>query len=123
MRPQPVTTLSATPGFILGLSMVRGVGVPVVDLATLLGSAAEPRRFITIRTGSGIAALATGDVVGVRTLDDAWIAQTSPLLGEVAQDVVTAVAAADERLVLVLQTSRIVPAPVWTLLEQAVAAQ
>ena len=123
MRPQPVETLSGTPGFILGLSIIRGVGVPVVDVAALLGRSAEPTRFVTIRTGSGLAALATGDVLGVRALGETLIAQTSPLLGEITQEVVSAIAAADQRLVLVLQTSRIVPAAVWSLLEQAEVAQ
>jgi purine-binding chemotaxis protein CheW len=122
MRPQPVETLSGAPGFIMGLSIIRGAGVPVVDVAALLGRSAPPSRFVTIRTGSGVAALATGDVLGVRALGDTWIAQTSPLLGELAQEVVAAVAAADQRLVLVLQASRIVPGAVWRLLEHAEVA-
>ena len=117
MRPQPVETLSGTPGFVLGMSIIRGVAVPVVDAAGLLGSKTKPIRFVTIRAGSGVAALATGDVMGVRALGDALLERTSPLLGELARDVVTAVAAADRRLVLVLETSRIVPAAVWDLLQ------
>lgn len=122
MRPQPLETLSGTPSFILGVSIIRGAAMPVVDVARLLGVTAKPSRFITIRTGNGVAVLATGDVTGVRDLGDALLAQTSPLLGEIAQDVVAAVAAADRRLVLVLQTSRLVPATVWSLLQPAEVA-
>lgn len=123
MRPQPVETLSGTPGFVLGMSIIRGVAVPVVDAAGLLGANTKPIRFVTIRTGSGMAALATGDVMGVRALGDAVLARATPLLGELARDVVTAVAAADRRLVLVLEASRIVPADVWNLLQPGQVAQ
>lgn len=117
MRPQPVETLSGTPGFVLGLSVIRGAAVPVIDVARLLGAGAAPTRFITVRAGGRVAALATGDIAGVLPLQDAALERTSPLLGELAQDVVTAVAAADRGLVLVLETSRIVPAAAWALLE------
>jgi purine-binding chemotaxis protein CheW len=122
MRPQPVEALSGTPEFVLGVSIVRGAAVPVIDVARLLGAHAPPTRFVTIRAGAGVAALATGDVIGVRDFADEDLAETSALLGQVAKEVVAAVAAADRRLVLLLESSRIVPAAVWNSLQPAEVA-
>jgi purine-binding chemotaxis protein CheW len=106
-----------------GVSIIRGAAVPVVDVARLLGAKTEVLRFVTIRADSGVVALAVGAVVGVRTLGGELLARATPLLGELARDVVTALAAADRRLVLVLETSRIVPGAVWDLIEPLEFAQ
>jgi purine-binding chemotaxis protein CheW len=64
MRPLPIQPLAGSPHYVRGVSVVRGVAVPVLDLGRLLGdfdTAAE--RFITTRTGG---VLAIGAVLGVR---------------------------------------------------------
>src|SRR5687767_10418413 len=71
MRPLPVRPLADMPGHVLGVSVVRGTAIPVIDVAALLGAGEEdagPARFIVIRAGPGQAALATGQVVGIESL-------------------------------------------------------
>lgn len=67
LRPLPVQPLAGTAGTLLGMSVIRGRAVPVVDTARLLGVAGgAPARFISTRTGRGPLAYAAGPVVGVR---------------------------------------------------------
>src|SRR5690349_3994907 len=62
IRPLPVQPIAGTADVLLGVSVIRGVAVPVIDTARLLGARVErPCRFITTRT----AAYATGPVIGV----------------------------------------------------------
>lgn len=64
MRPLPIQPLAGSPHYVRGVSVVRGVAEPVLDLGRLLGdfdTAAE--RFITTKAGG---VLAIGAVLGVR---------------------------------------------------------
>src|SRR5580658_8674545 len=72
MRPLPSEPVPGAPGFVDGLSIIRGGPVPVVDMARLLGSdAGQPSRFVCIRTDHGTVALAVDEVLGVRILSEA----------------------------------------------------
>ena len=71
MRPLPVQPLRGAPDFVLGVSTIRGVPTPVVDLGHLLfgplaGSA--PAGFVALRLATRRAVLAVDRIVGVRTL-------------------------------------------------------
>ncbi|MGI5242554.1 chemotaxis protein CheW [Dactylosporangium sp. CA-139066] len=71
VRPLPVEPVAAGDGggAVLGVAVIRGEAVPVVDTARLLGDpGAAPTRFITASTPRGTVAFAAGDVVGVRPL-------------------------------------------------------
>ncbi|WP_432825045.1 chemotaxis protein CheW [Dactylosporangium sp. CA-092794] len=69
VRPLPVQPVASGGGALLGVAVIRGAAVPVVDTARLLGDpAARPTRFVTTATGHGTVAFATGDVVGVRAV-------------------------------------------------------
>ncbi|WP_051799555.1 chemotaxis protein CheW [Catenuloplanes japonicus] len=64
MRPLPIQPLAGSPHYVRGVSVVRGLAIPVLDLGRLLGdfdTAAE--RFITTKSGG---VLAIGAVLGVR---------------------------------------------------------
>src|SRR6185295_1225682 len=60
LRPLPIQPVPVAPPFILGLSVIRGEPVPVVDLGRLMGFPEEPRirRLVSVRVGSRRAALA-----------------------------------------------------------------
>ena len=124
MRPGPVEPLNGTPAFVLGAAVVRGEAVPVIDVAGLLGlGALTATRFITIRGSEGVAALATGDVLGVHTLAPELLGRTPPLLKEIADGAVTRFSSLDAQLLLVLEASRLVPAEAWNLLHVAEVAR
>ena len=72
-RPLPVRPLAELPGFALGLAVIRGAATPVVDLGVLLGARgpAAPTRFVTVRAGGRVVALAVEAVAGLAELEPA----------------------------------------------------
>jgi purine-binding chemotaxis protein CheW len=122
MRPLPVEPLAGMPPFIAGLAIVRGVPIPVVDLARLLGGSDPLRatRFVTIRIGDRHAAMAVDSVLGVRAVRADALHELPPLLGGAGADAVDAVGTLDANLVLVLRSARIVPPVVWEALATTV---
>jgi purine-binding chemotaxis protein CheW len=121
LRPLPVEILAGTAPFIDGISIIRGAPVPVVDLARLLGSAsAEPRtRLVVVKVGQRRAALAVARVIGVRSLASATMIELPPLLTGASTEAVSAVGSLDARLLLVLETSRVLPESSWVSLESS----
>ncbi len=119
MRPLPVEPISGTAPFIAGVSIVRGGPVPVVDLARLLGTASDElrTRLVVVRVGERNAALLVGRVIGVRSLESSTLSELPPLLRSASAEVVTAVGSLDARLLLLLETSRMLPDPSWANLD------
>jgi purine-binding chemotaxis protein CheW len=110
MRPLPLERLAAQPDFLLGLSVIRGASVPVVDAGALLGGVAAPHplcRFLRLRIGARSVALAVDAVVGVRSLTARALGALPPLLGEAGRELIAALGAADGEFLLVLQTGRL----------------
>jgi purine-binding chemotaxis protein CheW len=109
-RPLPVEPFSGAPDFVLGIAIVRGAPVPVLDLARLVrGRPGLPTRFVVLKAGERRVALAVDDVVGVRPVAVERLAELPPLLGDADTATVSAVGMLDSALFLVLQGSRIVP--------------
>lgn len=121
MRPLPVEAFPGVRPFVTGLSIVRGVPVPVIDLGALLGCPEPPHatRFVTVKAAGRQVALAVEEVVGIRELPEA-LTSLPPLLGDAAGEAVSAVAALDAALLLVLQAARLVPDSVWQELDQGI---
>ena len=112
MRPLPIEPLRDAPPFALGLAVIRGVSVPVVDLGALLGRVGPAlgfSRFVTLAVGERLVALAVDRVETVATVDGSELAAMPPLLAQAAGGVVEAVGLHDAALLLVLQASRILP--------------
>jgi purine-binding chemotaxis protein CheW len=81
MRPLPIEPVADAPRSVLGLSIVRGAAVPVVDIASLLGdSQACAQRLVTLNTGSRIVGLLAEAVLGVRSIAPDALAALPPLL-------------------------------------------
>lgn len=119
MRPLPIEAVAGAAAFIDGVSIIRGTPLPVIDLARLLGhSTAEPRtRLLVVKIGERNAALAVGSVVGIRYLDPAQLVELPPLLAGVSSEVVSAVGSLEARLLLVLETSKVLPHAGWATVE------
>jgi purine-binding chemotaxis protein CheW len=124
MRPLPVEPISAVPSFVQGISIIRGIPTPVVDLGALLGMpkvAAD--RFVTLRIGERQVALSVDSVLGVRELDVSKIGELPPLLQGASRDVIEAMGTLDEQLLVVLRAGWELPDEVWqTLTAQEVAS-
>jgi purine-binding chemotaxis protein CheW len=117
LRPLPVTPLPGVDPCVLGAATLRGQAVPVVALSSLLGAPlGKPGRFVSLRLGERMAALAVDEVIGVRAMPAALLDGTPPLLngGDHAQ--LAAIGTRDAELLLVLRAARTVPESVWQAL-------
>jgi purine-binding chemotaxis protein CheW len=112
MRALTITAVGGAPHFVLGLSIIRGVSVPVVDLGALLGGRDErPRigRVVTLEVDGRTVALAVERVIGISELDVRALERMPPLLSRAAHECVSALALHDSTLLLVLEAARLVP--------------
>jgi purine-binding chemotaxis protein CheW len=109
-RPLPVEPISGAPPAVLGLSIVRGKPMPILDLARLItGLPGSPTRFVVIKTGGRQVALAVDAVAGVREIAPDQAAALPPLIDAGHAPTISAIGALDRELFLVLQTARLVP--------------
>jgi purine-binding chemotaxis protein CheW len=112
MRPLPIEPLAGAPPFVLGLSLIRGIATPVVDVGALVGAKDSPAftRFVTLRlTDRRPVALAVEAVLGTRTLRGLGLSELPPLLRDANPHLIASIGALDRELLTVLETARLVP--------------
>jgi purine-binding chemotaxis protein CheW len=126
MRRLPIAPLTGAPPFVLGLAVVRGLPIPVVDADRLLGSSvssstplisASAARFVSLKLGLRSAALAVDAVLEIRALPAGMLTNIPPLLREAGAGLVSGIGALDAKLLLVLEAARLVPDSVWNAIE------
>lgn len=114
MRPQPIEPLPGAPPFVCGLSIIRGVPLPVLDVARVLGAKpVRATRFVTVLVGGRQVAFAVDRVLGVREIPGPLLAELPPLLRDAGADLVSAIASLDAALLLVLNSGRLAPSESW----------
>jgi purine-binding chemotaxis protein CheW len=114
MRPLETQPLAGTPPFVLGISVLRGVPTPVIDVARLLrGDQGTPERYVAVRTERGAVALATGEILGIRSVDTTTTGAHPALLGGRSSRLVAGVGTVGAEPLLLLQSMRAVPDDVW----------
>ncbi len=110
MRVPPVETLAGALACVRGVSIIRGLPLPVIDAGLLLSADAAPaERLISLRTAARRFALLVGSVVGVRHFSPEALGEPPPLLRHVAADVISAIGLLDAELVFFLGTTLVVP--------------
>lgn len=110
MRPLPVERIAGAPAYVRGLSVIRGVPVPVVDLGLIVGEHATLSvRLIAVKAASRIVAVTVDWVLGISAIAADALGQLPPLLRDTAPDTVAAIGATDKELIIFLQTARLVP--------------
>jgi purine-binding chemotaxis protein CheW len=123
LRPLAIAPLATAPPFVNGISIIRGGPVPVVDVGLLIsGRRSSPARFVTIKLGDRIAALAVDAVVGVREIETDALRGLPPLLRNASPEVVAGVGALDAQLLLVLDGAHSVPEDVFQSLDASQAS-
>ncbi len=128
MRPLPIEPLTGTPPFVLGVAIVRGSAVPVIDAGRLLDPSSAPitspssARFVSLELGDRTAVLAVDAVLDVRSLAPGILAQIPPLLRGAGKELVSMIGALDTQLLLVLEAARLVPDSVWSEIKGAGAS-
>ena len=126
MRPLPIEPVAGTPGFVRGVSVIRGAPTPVVDIRGLLENVPNSEtygRFVTMKLGERRVAIGVDGVVGLRNLDSAQLGELPPILRDVAADLIEAIGTRDAQLLVVLRAARLVPDEVWTTLAVAEATR
>jgi purine-binding chemotaxis protein CheW len=125
MRSLPIKPMPDMPSFLLGVAIIRGDVVPVVDVASLLGANTHSHhaRFVTIKIGERRVAFAVDDVIGVRTLDNDTKVNIPPLLDSAEVSMIEAMSTLDAELLLVLQGSHLIPESIWSALDAMRASQ
>ena len=114
MRPLPVERIAGAPPYICGVSIVRGLPTPVVDLGMVLGLAdAVAGRFVTLRLGDQQVAVTVETVLGVRNLDSCKIEDLAPLLQTAPQETIESIGTLDARMLFVLRAGCRMPEEVW----------
>jgi len=124
MRPLPIEPLAVQSDFILGAARIRGLAVPVVQLAALFqgdGFCDLPTRFVTLRVGQRCVALAVQGVVGVADLTDQVFENLPPLLRNIQTELIQSLGTLDAEFLVMLDTARMVPESMWEALPQAKA--
>ncbi len=122
-RPRPVEPLPDAPHFVSGLALIRGSATPVVDARLLLSE--EPvetaTRIVTVRAGERVVAVAVDEVLGVRILPSDALSDSPPLAEQALSGAISAIARLDRELLVVLESSRLVPERVWNTIAEAYA--
>ena len=124
MRPLPIEPVAGTPAFVRGVSVIRGLPTPVVDLKALLENgenSATYGRFVTIKAEERRVAIGVDGVAGLVNLDSAQLGELPSILRDVAADLIEAIGTRDAQLLVVLRAARLVPDEVWTTLAAAEA--
>lgn len=114
MRPLPLVPFADAPAFVLGVSVIRGEPVPVLDAGRLAGD--EPvkaARFVTLRSGERTAALAVEGVRGIFRIPAGSLSSLPPLLAGDGADAVRAISSRDAGLLVVLDGARVLPEGLW----------
>jgi purine-binding chemotaxis protein CheW len=124
MRLLPIEPVRGMPPFVRGLSIIRGIATPVLDLGLAIGvhaTDAAATRLVLLRVGTGERriALALDAVVGVRQLDPAALAEMPPLLRGAGEDRIEAIGTLDAQLLVVLRGARLLADDAWAPFETA----
>jgi len=123
MRVLPLERLAGTPRCVIGVSVIRGAPVPVVDVGLIIGGAITPStRLIAIRAATRTIALAVDEVIGITGIAADAFGQLPPLLRDAATDTIAAIGALDSELIIFLRAALLVPEDVLARLDADGAA-
>ena len=110
----PATPLPHAPEFVLGVVNLRGVVLPIVDLAVRLGfPPTQPtarHAIIVVEAGNQVAGLLVDGVSDIFTAEDAQIQPTPEIAAETAKLYLRGVIAMDGRLIGVIDIANLLPA-------------
>ena len=108
LRPLPVTPLPDSPPGVMGISIVRGLPVPIVDGRTLVdGGGGQFTRLVILRAGIRHVGLAVEAIAGLRAISEEAATSLPPLLG--ASSIAARLGTIDDELLVVLDAARLVP--------------
>jgi purine-binding chemotaxis protein CheW len=123
LRVLPIEPVSGAPRYVLGLCIIRGSAVPVIDAGLLIGEqTTKSERLIAIRAGDRTIALAAEAVLGIRAIGTEMFKNLPPLLRNAAGETIASIGVLDAELLFLLRTARIVPAELLDHLDREEAS-
>src|SRR5580658_2408520 len=109
----PATALPRAPGFVRGVINLRGVVLPIIDLADRLGFAPTeptPRHvIIVVQTGKQVVGLLVDAVSDIIAVSEGKVQPTPDVGSEAARSFVLGVMAIDERMISVIALESVMP--------------
>jgi chemotaxis protein CheZ len=117
-----ITALPHLPGYVKGISNLRGSIIPIVNLSTLLdssGSEDTGSTVIVIATGQIIFGIIVDGITGVVKVDEDKIEPPEKFINNDVERI-DGVAKLDDKLIVLLNTSKLLPLDDMTLLEEAI---
>lgn len=129
LRPLPVSALSDLPPWVLGLSLVRGRALPVLEAGQLIGEAAQidykhapcasqkDQRFVVVHSGKRQAVLAVSGIEGLRRIDVSALQALPALAVSGNRAALNALGVLDGQLLTVLETIRLLSDELWRDIE------
>lgn len=120
MRSLPIEPMPDMPPFLLGVSIIRGIVVPVVCMTSLFGANLRMRhaRMVTLKLGERRVAFAVDDVIGIRKLDREATDDIPPLLGSADASLIELMTTLDAELIVVLRGAHMIPESAWSKLDE-----
>lgn len=116
MRPMKVVPLDKMPHFVAGLSVIRGVPYPIVDLRKFFDRDLNepPARLVAIRTdATRKVGLLVDGVLGIFPAHLLAFEPLPPIMEAAHSEVIESLAMLDGELLRVLGSGRLVPEAVW----------
>jgi len=109
----PATALPRAPGFVRGVINLRGVVLPVIDLAERLGfnpAAPTPRHVIIVaQTGRQVVGLLVDAVSDIIAMSSEKVQPTPDVGSEAARSFVIGVMAIDDRMISLIALDSVMP--------------
>jgi purine-binding chemotaxis protein CheW len=111
IKPQPITTVPFAPSFVEGVTNLRGVVLPVIDLRKRFGlplaEANRNTRIVIVEIGGLTVGMIVDAVAEVLRVFDEAVEPPSPLMMTLDSAFITGIAKVGERLVILLDLSRV----------------
>jgi purine-binding chemotaxis protein CheW len=111
VKMQPITKVPHSPAFVDGVTNLRGVVLPVIDLRKRFGLEAgaitKESRIINIVEDEMKVGMIVDSVSEVLTVSDAIIEETPRMVTSVDSTFITGIAKLDNRLIILLDLARV----------------
>lgn len=106
-----ITRIPQSPGYMLGITNLRGSVLPVIDLQKRFGMApleqTNETRIVVANMDGVKVGMVVSAVSEVLTIDDSVIEPPPPMVSNINSEFITGVAKIDKRLVILLDLARV----------------
>ena len=111
IKKQAITRMPKSPEYVEGVTNLRGMVLPVIDLCKRFGLSQSPEtkdtRIIVTEMDSLTVGMVVDAVAQVLRIDEQAIEPPSPIVATIDSEFITGIAKTDERLIVVLDLRRV----------------